>query len=350
MCGLVTIFDMIAIGFPVIFFAEALCTLIKRIIMKDQPIKKALAKFAIKAGVALLVAVGLTIVINLIMNANPNVCRSKFGYLSDNNVGPGQSLVLNLLNVYAWANLVIVTPVLALIKFFEGKGKKDKNKGKVIKAIIIRGILVFLIVFPTVLCIRMVRDSNAREDDGAYAWKPIIYIYPKEEMDLSIKFKYDKNLTSTYPKYDSDWNIHVDTSGTIYDYKTNRNYYALYWEGIDNTKEDFSEGFLVKGEDTAKFLEEKLSIIGLNEREINEFIIFWLPKMENNKYNLVRFRTTEEVNEYMPLEISEQPDTLIRVIMDYKPVDEFISIKEQELVKQEREGYTIVEWGGRELK
>ncbi len=349
MCGIVTIFDMIAIGFPVIFFAEALCTLIKRIIMKDQSIKKALGRFAIKSGVALIVAVGLTIVINLIMNDNPNVCRPSYGYASNAILGPGQSLILNLLTLYAWVNLVVATPILAINARRESKGMKNKNTGKKIKAIIIRGIVLVLLILPTVICIRIVRDSMSRDND-AYAWKPIIYIYPKEEMDLSIKFKYDNNLTSTYPKYDNNWNIHVDTSGTIYDYKTNRNYYALYWEGIDNTKEDFSEGFLVKGEDTTKFLEEKLEILGLNAREINEFIVFWLPKMEKNKYNLIRFRTTEEVNEYMPLEISEEPDTLIRVIMDYKALDKKVSVEEQKLEKVERHGYTIVEWGGRELK
>ena len=53
------------------------------------------------------------------------------------------------------------------------------------------------------------------------------------------------------------------------------------------------EGFIVKGEDTAKFLEEKLEILGLNEREAEEFIIYWLPKLEANKYNYIRFASVE---------------------------------------------------------
>ena len=38
---------------------------------------------------------------------------------------------------------------------------------------------------------------------------------------------------------------------------------------------DFSEGFVVKGEDSAAFLEEKLEILGLNYKEAEEFIIYW---------------------------------------------------------------------------
>ena len=51
----------------------------------------------------------------------------------------------------------------------------------------------------------------------------------------------------------------------------------------------------------------------------------------------------------MPLEFSEKPDTLIRIIMDYKPLNEKINVKEQELEKATRNGFTVVEWGGRKL-
>lgn len=190
---------------------------------------------------------------------------------------------------------------------------------------------------------------SREECDPDIAYKPIIYIYPDNEMDLTIKLKNGNALTYTYPKYDNIWNIHVDTTGNIYDYKTNRNYYALYWEAIDTTEINMNEGFVVEGKDTVKFLEEKLEYLGLNEREINEFIIYWIDKLENNKYNYIRFRTTEEVNKYMPLEFSKNPDTLIRIIMDYKPLTEKINVNEQKLEKVVRNGYTVVEWGGRKI-
>ncbi|MEI3400922.1 MAG: hypothetical protein V8R51_00505 [Clostridia bacterium] len=52
----------------------------------------------------------------------------------------------------------------------------------------------------------------------------------------------------------------------------------------------------------------------------------------------------------MPLELSIEPDTLIRVLMQYKPLDKYMEVKEQELVTPDRNGFTVVEWGGTEIK
>jgi hypothetical protein len=65
--------------------------------------------------------------------------------------------------------------------------------------------------------------------------------------------------------------------------------------------------------------------------------------MENNKYNLIRFETIEEQNKNMPLNITPIPDTVIRVMMDWKAIDEPIDIPEQQLSTPERNGFTVVE-------
>ena len=93
-------------------------------------------------------------------------------------------------------------------------------------------------------------------------------------------------------------------------------------------------------------MEEKLAVLGLNYKESEEFIVYWLPKLEKSKYNYIRFQTMDEINRTMELDIDPKPDTLIRVMMEFKPLDKKISVKEQKLVKVERVGYTVVEWGG----
>ena len=109
------------------------------------------------------------------------------------------------------------------------------------------------------------------------------------------------------------------------------------------------EGFVIKGEDTLSFLEEKLATLGLNEFEAEEFIVYWLPKLQNNKYNFIRFATMDEINSIMPLEFSIEPDSLIRVLMEYKPLDKYMEVKEQQLMTPERTGFVVVEWGGTEI-
>jgi hypothetical protein len=65
--------------------------------------------------------------------------------------------------------------------------------------------------------------------------------------------------------------------------------------------------------------------------------------MENNKYNLIRFETIEEQNENMPLNITPTPDTVIRIMMDWKAIDEPIDIPKQQLITPERNRFTVVE-------
>ena len=134
--------------------------------------------------------------------------------------------------------------------------------------------------------------------------------------------------------------------GTLYD-KDGNEYYCLYWEGDGNASFDMSKGFCVKGENTAEFLREKLLHIGLIPREANEFIIYWLPLMEDNKYNIITFHI-EDYAESVPMTISPAPDTQIRVFMTFCKSDKYIEISQQTLPHYERNGFTVVEWGGGE--
>ena len=179
--------------------------------------------------------------------------------------------------------------------------------------------------------------------------KPIIYFYPEQTTELNVKLGYPENLTCSYPKYENGWNIIANPDGSLIDINTGRSLYSLYWEGNAKPKISMNEGFVIKGEDTISFLEEKLAILGLNEIEAEEFIVYWLPKLQNNKYNYIRFATIDEINKMMPLEISEKPDSLIRVLMEYKPLDKYIDVKEQELSTPARTGFVVVEWGGAEI-
>lgn len=57
-----------------------------------------------------------------------------------------------------------------------------------------------------------------------------------------------------------------------------------------------------------------------------------------------------EIEENMPLLVTPSPDTLIRIIMAWKSLDNSIDVKEQTLTPVTRNGYTVVEWGGTEIK
>ena len=230
--------------------------------------------------------------------------------------------------------------------------KKEKNKQLFIFLLIV--IEIFVINFLLQGIAEEKESSDCLSSNTSYPMyetdKPIIYIYPNEEIEVEVKLGNPENLIHTYPRYENEWRVTAKPNGDLIDLKTGRHLYSLYWEGINTVEPNMEEGFVVKGEDTAEFLEEKLEILGLNEREADEFIIYWLPKLENNKYNFIRFQTTEEINNNMPLEITPEPDTLIRIVMEFKALDKPINVPEQKLETTTRQGYTVVEWGGTEIK
>ena len=199
-------------------------------------------------------------------------------------------------------------------------------------------------------CIEVSYDSKTKK--GAYKdyycggiAKPILYLYPKETTKVKITFEHPDILKTTYPKYEKEWNVIVKEDGTITD-KNGRTYYALYWDEIQKNKVNFKTGFYVTSKNAIKFLEEKLFEIGLTEREANEFIMYWLPKLEENKKSLVYFELTEEREKNNKIIIEPKPDSLLRLTIHIKKVKKEQKIKEQKIKPFTREGFTAVEWGG----
>ena len=176
------------------------------------------------------------------------------------------------------------------------------------------------------------------------AYKPVIYLYPETETAVSVKLMLDGELVCTYPAYDDLWQVTAAPDGTLTNAQ-GQTYSYLYWEGKTNAQWDMSQGFCVKGEDTAAFLEQALEKLGLNRREANEFIVYWLPHMEKNPYNIISFQA-HVYTDAARLQVDPAPDTLIRVFMAWKPADSFTELPKQELTAPERTGFTLVEWGG----
>lgn len=174
--------------------------------------------------------------------------------------------------------------------------------------------------------------------------KPVIYLYPEETTKVQVKLDYSGKLTCTYPKYENGWEVIAQEDGTLLD-ANSQAYNYLYWEGINAIEYDFSRGFCVKGEDTATFLEKSLEALGLSRKEANEFIVYWLPQLECNPYNLISFQS-ENYTDSAKLEITPKPNTMIRVFMAWMPLEEAVQIESQILTSTERKGFTVVEWGG----
>ena len=237
-------------------------------------------------------------------------------------------------------------------------------------------IAVVVIAVFLLLCWAMLLLPDRKADE-----KPVIYLYPESETEVSVTLELDGKLTTTYPlgeRSDREvgspalpkesthmgsptgsipsasgtssvsWQVTAQPDGTLTDTSGNT-YSYLYCEGETDTQYDLSKGFVVKGEDSADFLREKLSYMGLTPREYNEFIVYWLPRLEANEYNLITFQGGAYTDSAR-LQITPEPDSLLRVFMAFKPLARPIDIPEQELTPFTRTGFTVVEWGGCEVK
>lgn len=190
-------------------------------------------------------------------------------------------------------------------------------------------------------------EASDWQPEPGMAYKPVIYLYPEEETKVSVELLLDGKLTCTYPACESGWQVTAQPDGTLTDTR-GQTYNYLYWEGQLGARWDMTKGFCVKGEDTAQFLEDALEKLGLNRREANEFIVYWLPLMEQNPYNVISFQ--EDVyTDAARLKVNPAPDTVIRVFMAWQKADAFVQLPEQELTAPERTGFTVVEWGGTEV-
>ena len=185
----------------------------------------------------------------------------------------------------------------------------------------------------------------------AVAAKPVIYLYPEQETDVHVALELtEADLSTTYPKYDDGWDVTAYPDGKLVNKADGSHHRYLFWDAVNcRTRFDFSKGFCVAGSDTERFLKEKLTYMGLTEDEMNEFIVYWLPLMEHNAYNLISFQG-EAYTDSAKLTITPTPDSECRIFMAYVPLENAVEIEPQTLETFERQGFAVVEWGGIEIR
>lgn len=191
-----------------------------------------------------------------------------------------------------------------------------------------------------------VTSGSGHSADDMLWGKPVIYLYPEEEQDILVKVKLKGGFTETIPAYNDGWLVRADSESNIYNYADGEVYPYLFWEGRAYDIEMGDKGFVVAREDVRKFFIDSLSKLGLIQKEYDEFIGFWLPKMQENNYYFISFLSQEEFNQEAPLTIEPKPDTVIRVMMMYQGLEEKVEVAPQELSAPDRNGFTVVEWGG----
>ena len=209
----------------------------------------------------------------------------------------------------------------------------------------------------------------------------------REEAEISVVFAEPEKLQVSDPDYRDGWVVWAKPDGTLTDLagvkqsdaeaeddtsrlaergstdENGRNgasvfettYGYLFYESTtDGFHYQTEEGFFVPADKEAReaVFRRILTAYGLNEQEIADFVDYWVDRLPEGKSYLMYPQLTEAADAYMPVEITPVPDRIFRIWFVYESLEEenaadiASKIPEPEITRFEREGFTVVEWGG----
>lgn len=175
--------------------------------------------------------------------------------------------------------------------------------------------------------------------------KPVIYLYPTKDTQISVKVGAD--ITQSEPLYPTTgWTVLAHPDGQL-DYQ-GRVYPNLFWEGTgQGIYPDLKNfGFVVSQKNLLSTLKNHLKQLGLNTQETSDFLEFWTPLLPISPYVRLTWLGTVDMNRLAPFSVTPRPDTVIRIFLDFASLDQPISLIPQKLSSLPRRGFTLVEWGG----
>lgn len=179
--------------------------------------------------------------------------------------------------------------------------------------------------------------------------KPVIYLYPTNTTDCQVKLDYDA-FTFCEPAYDpaEGWRVCAQPDGTLR-LADGSSLPYLYWEGDGWIDFDLSKGVCLPQKEIEGYLRETLPQLGLLPEEYNEMLDYWLPRMADYPYYQLTFAGADYV-QAAALEVNPAPDSLIRVHLVFVGLWEPVELEAQQLPSPQRQGFTVVEWGGTDYR
>jgi len=173
--------------------------------------------------------------------------------------------------------------------------------------------------------------------------KPNIYIYPEEtmELDVNIVFPHGGHVTTSVPDYGTGWHITVEPSGVI-----NGEFPCLFYEASVPDYGQYEAGWVVAQDQLEDFFRNNMALTGFNQKEIDDFIEYWIPRLTEYPYYAIYPQYNDELEEMIKLKFSTQPASLIRLIYSVRGLQTGnLSLQEPVVPPFSREGFTVAEWG-----
>ncbi len=186
-------------------------------------------------------------------------------------------------------------------------------------------------------------NPDGEKGKNRLVYKPNIYIYPEENIQLkvTVDFPLGGEIVNSIPSYNEVWKISVDTSGMI-----NDEYTYLFYESRQPDIWQNKEGWTVEAGELKLFFRENMKAYGFEGGEIEDFIEYWIPKLNVYKYYSIYPQTIDLIEDVIRLNFSKEPDFFLRLFYLVEGSDIIQdSITEPEIKTFTRKGYFVTEWG-----
>lgn len=193
---------------------------------------------------------------------------------------------------------------------------------------------------------RTVQMTSTAMVGGFECGKPVIYLYPEETTDLEVYVAPKGGFSYTDPVYNNGWRVTATPDGMLTNRDDGTAYTYLFWEGRGGSYVAPEKYWVVAKADVPSFLTSTLAKMGFTSREIADFNEFWLPRMTDAPYYKIGFHGNAVMDRLAPLTLSQKPDSVLRVLMDFEELEAPIPSNPPVIRPFVRKGFVVTEWGG----
>jgi len=196
--------------------------------------------------------------------------------------------------------------------------------------------------------VRLIANSRFQSDTlntvigNMMVYKPNIYIYPTENINLCLKIEFPLGgkVVTSIPEYKDEWCVNVQPDGLIDD-----QYLYLFYESSQPDIFRYNNGWCIAKENLLSFFESNMHQYNFSQQEINDFTDYWVPRLTESNYYLVYPQTNETINKAISFEFSVQPDNVGRLFYAISGTNAPKTLPEPEIISFDRANFFVMEWG-----
>ncbi len=206
--------------------------------------------------------------------------------------------------------------------------------------------LLLIIAYSTFITpFQSCEKENDDENDTTMVEKPNIYLYPEENIQLSVKLNFPKGgkIVTSIPEYDNGWNIFVDSIGII-----DNHYTFLFYESKQPNIWQKNKGWIVEQKELESFFRYNMAEYGFRGQEIQDFIDYWIPKFGKFKYYAIYPQLSDIIDTVIEISFSKKPDNIMRLFYVVKGFSNLpnLELKEPSIETNfKRDKFFVTEWG-----